>query len=145
MNALVRDLSNTEVVTTSSQAEPRLVPSAKSISAEEIFRERCEARAILTEAAEFSLQDAVDVLQADAERTGPVDMLGQDAVQKMMVEAFGPVANATNVAPRLPASTIMAAEYLVRLNNPKRQRAWLAKHTAAECKAILRHIEEIEP
>jgi hypothetical protein len=45
----------------------------------------------------------------------------------------------------LPASTIMAAEYLVRLNDPKRLRAWLAKHTAAECKAILRHIEEIEP
>ena len=69
MNALARDLSSTAVT--------------QSISAEQIFRERCEARTILYEAAELSLREAVDVLQADAERTGLVNMLGQDAVQSL--------------------------------------------------------------
>jgi hypothetical protein len=55
MSALARksDLGSTIV-------EP--TPSAKSIPAEEIFRERCEARAILYEAAVFDLYEAVDVL-----------------------------------------------------------------------------------
>jgi hypothetical protein len=152
MNALARDVCFTRET---------LEPSAKSISAEEIFRERCEARAILYEAAQLSLHEAVDELHADAERTGLVDMLGQDAVQAIIAEAFGRFDCGRDASPpredsqngqqkpgfsearfRLPASTIMAAEYLVRLNDPKRLRAWLARHTAVECKAILRHIED---
>jgi hypothetical protein len=59
------------------------------------------------------------------------ELIGSDALEAPRPR-FG-------VAP----STLMAAEYLVRLNDPKRLRAWLARHTAEECAAILRHIEEI--
>jgi hypothetical protein len=150
MNALARDVFDTSNTIT---------PSAKSISAEEIFRERCEARAILYEAAELGLHEAIDVLQDDAERTGFVDMFGQDTVQAMISAAFAKVPCAGELedaiaeladaleAPRprsgVAPSTLMAAEYLVHVNDPKRLRAWLARHTADECAAILRHIEEI--
>jgi hypothetical protein len=53
-----------------------------------VFTLRCWARAVLWQACEFDLHTAVDVLQADAERAGLVDRLGQDAVQKMMADAF---------------------------------------------------------
>jgi hypothetical protein len=55
----------------------------------DVFRERCEARALLVECCELSLHDAVDGLQADAERDGLVDMIGQDAVQGLLAAAFG--------------------------------------------------------
>ena len=54
----------------------------------DVFRERCEARAILVEACLFDLQDAVDGLQADAERTRLVDEIGQDQVQRLMGDGF---------------------------------------------------------
>ena len=45
-------------------------PIASPIPAVDVFRERCEARSILVDAC---LLEAVDVLQADAERTGLLD------------------------------------------------------------------------
>jgi hypothetical protein len=60
----------------------------KLIPAVDVFRERAEARAILVESCLFDLQEAVDGLQADAERTGLVDELGQELVQKMLADAF---------------------------------------------------------
>ena len=60
----------------------------KLIPAVDIFRERCAARAILVEACLFDLREAVDGLQADAERTGLVDEVGQEPVQKMLSDAF---------------------------------------------------------
>ena len=56
-----------------------------------IFKERCEVRAILVEAAVYDLHEAVDVLQADAVESGLVADLGQDEVQAIMAEAFGRV------------------------------------------------------
>jgi hypothetical protein len=56
-----------------------------------IFKERCEARAILVEAAVYDLHEAVDVLQADAVESGLVADIGQDEVQAIMAEAFGRV------------------------------------------------------
>jgi hypothetical protein len=53
------------------------------------FTLRCEARALLWRLGELELQDAVDVLQADAVFDGLVDQLGQDAVQEIMARAFG--------------------------------------------------------
>jgi hypothetical protein len=124
----------------------------------EMFRERCEARAILCEAAVYGLHEAIDVLQADAERTGLIDMIGQDAVQAMLAVAFGrflraappgfiptpenPPAENSRPRHRLARSTLDAAEYLVRLNDPERLQAWLARRTAAERKAIRRHFEQ---
>jgi hypothetical protein len=46
------------------------------------FKARAEARAILWQAGELTLQEAVDKLQADAERDGLTETIGQDAVQK---------------------------------------------------------------
>jgi hypothetical protein len=54
----------------------------------EVFRARASARALLWRVGEFSLHDAVDVLQADAMRDGLVDEIGQDAVQEIMADAF---------------------------------------------------------
>jgi hypothetical protein len=58
------------------------------IPAIDVFRERCEARAILVEACVYHLQDAVDGLQQAAIESGLVAEIGQDAVQKMMADAF---------------------------------------------------------
>ena len=56
-----------------------------------IFIARAEARALLWQAGEFELQDAVDVLQASAEATGLIAEIGQDAVQAIIAKAFGAV------------------------------------------------------
>src|SRR5262249_25047017 len=63
-------------------------PEILSITAEDIFRERCEPRAILYVAGEFDLQTAVDKLQADAVRNGLVAEIGPDRVQAIMARAF---------------------------------------------------------
>jgi hypothetical protein len=47
-----------------------------------------EARALLWKVGEFDLSEAVDKLQADAERDGLVDAVGQDEVQRIMAVAF---------------------------------------------------------
>jgi hypothetical protein len=52
------------------------------------FVARAEARAILFEASEFDLHEAVDVLQHDAERDGLVDRIGQDALQEILAYIF---------------------------------------------------------
>jgi hypothetical protein len=57
-------------------------------SALDVFIARAEARALLWQAGEFDLHDAVDVLWHAAERDGLVTLLGQDAVQRLMAEAF---------------------------------------------------------
>ena len=62
-----------------------------TFSSLDVFRERCEARAILVEACVYHLQDAVDGLQEYAERSGLIDEIGQDAVQRMMADAFAKV------------------------------------------------------
>lgn len=71
-------------------------PAEKPIPAVDIFRERAEARAILVNACVYDLQDAVDGLQADAERSGLVAHIGQDAVQRMMADAFAIVPKVRN-------------------------------------------------
>ena len=52
------------------------------------FAARCEARALLFAAGEYSLHEAVDVLQEYAEQSRLVDALGTDAVQQLMNQAF---------------------------------------------------------
>jgi hypothetical protein len=56
-----------------------------------IFVARAEARAMLYAADKFNLHDAVDELQAAAERDGLVAEFGQDAVQQIISKAFGVV------------------------------------------------------
>jgi hypothetical protein len=57
-------------------------------SAFEVFIARAEAKAMLWQAGEFDLHQAVDELQAAAERDGLVTVLGQDQVQAIISEAF---------------------------------------------------------
>jgi hypothetical protein len=68
-------------------AAARAYPTARP-SALEVFIARAEARAMLWAACEFDLHEAVDKLQADAERNGLVAKLGQDALQQIITEAF---------------------------------------------------------
>src|SRR5262245_12647557 len=57
----------------------------------DVFIARAEARALLYAAGELELHDALDKLQADAERDGLVAELGQDEVQRLIAEAFAKV------------------------------------------------------
>ena len=54
----------------------------------DVLRERAETRAYLWAAGKFDLEEAVDKLQADAERDGLVERIGQDAVQAILAAAF---------------------------------------------------------
>jgi hypothetical protein len=56
-----------------------------------VFIARAEARALLYAAGEFDLHEAVDKLQADAERDGLIAAIGQDEVQRIIAEAFAVV------------------------------------------------------
>jgi hypothetical protein len=55
------------------------------------FRRCCDAHALRVLHGLISLHEAVDELQACAQRSGLVDLIGQDAVQALMSEAFAPV------------------------------------------------------
>ena len=55
----------------------------------DILRARCEARAYLYAAGEIAdLQDAVDALQDHAKRHDLIDRYGQDAMQRVIADAF---------------------------------------------------------
>ena len=56
-----------------------------------VFKLRCWARATLWQTCEFDLHEAVDALQRAARETGLVKAIGQDRVQKIMVDAFSKV------------------------------------------------------
>jgi hypothetical protein len=58
-------------------------------SALEIFRERCEARAILIANGYLDFQIAIDELQEAAVRQGLVATHGQDEIQRILAESFG--------------------------------------------------------
>ena len=66
-------------------------PEQRRVDALLAFIARAEARAILWEAGEFDLHEAVDVLQAVAERDGLVERIGQGAVQAILAHAFDAV------------------------------------------------------
>ena len=69
-------------------AARKLNGAARPIGAFEAFVARAEARAILWQACEFDLHDAVDVLWHAAERDGLVRELGPDRVQQLLADAF---------------------------------------------------------
>src|SRR5262249_21703951 len=57
----------------------------------EAFTLRCWARAQRYAVGEIGLHDAIDELQRAAEASGLIAELGQDEVQRLMVEAFAPL------------------------------------------------------
>jgi len=138
----------------STDSPPEYIGSAPSLL--DVFVLRAEARAILYEACVYDLHETVDVLQADAERCGLIDEIGQDAVQEILRDVFRAVRNmqcsdimSTNSARAttthhsrqdpLPISTIRAAEYLVQLGNRQRLRDWLTKRSRVERKALRKY------
>ena len=62
--------------------------AAARVDALKAFKLRCWARAELWAACEFDLHEAVDELQAAAERDGLIETIGQDAMQAIMHDAF---------------------------------------------------------
>ena len=56
----------------------------------DVLELRAWARAYLYSIGELTLHQAVDVLQRDAQRDGLVAEIGQDAVQQILADAFGP-------------------------------------------------------
>ena len=60
----------------------------KRINLLDAFIERAEGRAYLWSIGELTLHEAVDVLQADAERDGLIEQIGQDQMQKILDECF---------------------------------------------------------
>jgi len=57
----------------------------------EIFKGRCEARALLYALGELEMPEAVDALHEWSVGRGLVRELGQDAVQAIIAEAFGSI------------------------------------------------------
>jgi hypothetical protein len=122
-----------------------------------IFIARAEARAMLWGAGEFDLHEAVDKLQADAERDGLVAEFGQDRVQQLIAATFAPLRDdlprdkdqvpepqagfSTETRYHVPIATLQAAEFLMQQKDPAHLRAWLSKHTAQERAGILQHLE----
>ena len=60
----------------------------KHIDPVDAFIERAEGRAYLWLIGDLTLHEAVDVLQADAERDGLIEQIGQDQIQKILGESF---------------------------------------------------------
>jgi hypothetical protein len=54
-----------------------------------VLRARAEARSLLFRAGEFTLGDALDPLFAYAYKAGLVNMLGTEAIEDIVYDAFG--------------------------------------------------------
>jgi hypothetical protein len=65
--------------------------SAPEADMVEVFRARCEAAAQAYAIGKIALLDAVDQLQDFAFTRELVELVGQDQIQAIMAEAFGPV------------------------------------------------------
>lgn len=72
-----------------SNATHRIIEAQDDLSRRlEIFRLRCDARAVLTSNGLLDFHEAVDGLHAVAIRDGLISRIGVDAVQRLMAEAF---------------------------------------------------------
>jgi hypothetical protein len=131
-------------MTSAARAKP-----ADSPSPLEVFTARAWARATLWQAGELDLHEAVDVLQAAAERDGLVASIGQDEVERLMAEALAavrddlaaPCSIEMNKPRGAAASTLRTAEFLVAEGDFKRFHNWLARHNAEERAQIQKHLE----
>ena len=64
--------------------------AVKCVDSLDAFIERASARAYLWSIGEYELHEAVDQLEADAERDGLNELIGIDGVQRILSEAFAP-------------------------------------------------------
>ena len=91
------------------------------------FKARCEALGLLVRMGEEDLHDAVDRLQADAERSRLVAEYGQDHIQHLMATAFADAAETTEAIDAYSRRMRAAA-------------AWQCEHQAPG-----EHTERVEP
>jgi hypothetical protein len=104
----------------------------------ETFEICCEAAASDYAARRVELVEAVDALQDFAFSRDLVDAVGQDRIQAVMAAAF----TAWRPDPRVAASTLAAAEFLIQQNDPQRLKRWLDKHSPEERAAIWAHVQK---
>jgi hypothetical protein len=109
-------------------------PPAVRVDALDCFRLRAWARAYLWAAGEYDLHTAVDHLQRVAERDMLIERIGQDQVQSIIAGAFLPFRDVESI--------IDTFEYLVKLRNGGRLRAWLAERTPEERRALKKLLDE---
>jgi hypothetical protein len=119
----------------------------------DVFRIRCEARALLWQCGEYHLHDAVDELQAAAQQYGLIALIGQNAVQAMISASFADVRDDSenidygiNITESISAkSTLDAAAWLwFQVGDEIRFQQWMRGHSAAERAAIMQHLDQIE-
>jgi hypothetical protein len=104
----------------------------RRIDLRDAFIDRAWACAYLWAVGEYNLHVAVDVLQHDAECNNLIDRIGQDAVQKILSDAFAPyhfhedvaAYAAPTVAPKpgkrtTPRTTIEAIMWCIRERGPQ--------------------------
>jgi hypothetical protein len=88
LNCRASSVTPTSLPQPASAVQPRIEPGDIAAELLAVFTLRCEVRAKLWQLGRLHLHEAVDKLQADAERDGLVEQLGQDAVQAIMAGAF---------------------------------------------------------
>ncbi len=127
----------------------------------EVFTARAEARALLWQAGEFDLHEAVDKLQQDAERDGLVAAIGQDEVQRIMADAFAAVRLADDMVPKpIPvsepaddqaaaSSTVEAVVYALRTHGSaalqdERNQARLRELSDRQIKEVLVRLSSLQ-
>jgi hypothetical protein len=150
------------------------VPIASRADPVEPFRAISEARALRYRFGELDLHEAVDGALAAAIKLGLSDpdqiqmILTQafapvrpDLDPRPLPELISPIADGVPSAANLqriyervldrqreqygpPISTLRAAEYLIKQNDPERLRTWLAGRSLGEIEAIQHHIKTRE-
>jgi hypothetical protein len=116
--------------------------ATRLIPAIDVLKIRAQTRAELWWEYQIELHEAVDELQAYAERAGLLAQIGQDAVQAIIAEPFARIP--TTIEPKAilqvpepeppkrsyytPQSTISAFWYAVGLNDENYLTQWIAEH-----------------
>ena len=102
------------------------------------FKLRAQARAMLWAVGGMHLHEAIDGLQADAERDGLIDQVGQDAVQQILADVFEGERLLAEPAPTVPEQTRTAPtrrtealqvtiDALREAGRPKEAIQWIAR------------------
>ena len=119
---------------TPGKSPPVATRESKPADAAEVFAARLLARAWLVARGEWELDaeasDYFGLTDSFARACSLADAEARDRQRK-------PAAR-----PAVAESTLEAADYLVRLGDPKRLEAWLSGHSASERVGIIAHIEK---
>jgi hypothetical protein len=134
----------------------KIAPATRVIPAIDVLAIRADVRAFLWWQYEMEIDEAVDELQAYAERSGLVRDVGQDRVQEIIAAPFAryremiepadsppewftntimseadepePIKPAAKQSYRTPKAVADAFAYVLRLGDPEYLTRWLAQH-----------------